>query len=279
MKHFSTIAALWSLLWLPLAAQTPNAVQVEDVTVDVGGYRLQFHVMGGTSPAIVFEAGGGDNSSVWKGIVPVVAGKTGARIITYDRAGLGQSEPDPRPYIITGEVEALERALKQLRVDGGVILVGHSYGGFVTTLFASRNPSEVKGLVLLDSNLAPYFTDAVIERMQRQRAAGPARVNPQLPQDPGRAAVGERVGLAFPETVRIMRGVTLPASLRITDIMAERPPAQPPDDAAWLRVHQEFDKAAPNRRGLIATGSGHNVMVRRSELVIDEIVAMFEAAR
>jgi pimeloyl-ACP methyl ester carboxylesterase len=279
MKLYYTIAALWSLLSVPLAAQTPNAVEVEDVKVDVGGYRLQFHVVAGQSPAIVFEAGGGDNSSVWKDIVPVAAGKTGARIITYDRAGLGQSEPDPRPYSITGEVEALERGLKQLRVDTGVILVGHSYGGFLTTLFASRNPSDVKGLVLVDPNLAPYFTDAVIERMQRQRAAGPPQVNPQLPPDPGRVAVGERVGPAFPETVRIMRGVTLPANLRITDIVAERPPAQPPDDAAWLRAHQEFDKAAPNRRGVIAAGSGHYVMLRRPELVIDEITAMFQAVR
>src|SRR6516225_9207182 len=53
----------------------------------------------------------------------------------------------------------------------------------------------------------------------------------------------------------------LPPNLRITDIVSEKQMIPPPNEelgpggAAWLRVHQDFDKAGPNRRGLIATGN------------------------
>ena len=69
-----------------------------------------------------------------------VARNTGARLITYDRAGFGQSDPNPAPYDITQEVGGLERGLKQLQVNGDLILVAHSYGGFLATLFAARKP-------------------------------------------------------------------------------------------------------------------------------------------
>jgi hypothetical protein len=45
------------MLCLPLPAQAPNAIPTQDVKVDVGGCRLQFHVVPGKSPAILFEAG------------------------------------------------------------------------------------------------------------------------------------------------------------------------------------------------------------------------------
>jgi pimeloyl-ACP methyl ester carboxylesterase len=244
--------------------------------VDVGGYRLQFHVMPGKSPTIIFEAGGGDDSSVWDSTVRMVGAQTGARMITYDRAGLGQSDPNPAPYSITQEVEALERGLRVLHVSGDVIVVAHSYGGFVSTLFAARNPSVVKGLVLIDPNLASFFTDTVIDRLSKGWAAQRAELRKANPEH---FAALDRVLIRFPETVHTMRSVNLPAGLPITDIVAEHPPVPPPDDAGWLPAHRAFDKAAPNRRGVFATGSGHYIMRDRPELVVDEIVAMFHATQ
>ena len=274
---------LRALLVLPLAfllmggsvrAQNPNPIQ--DVKVNVGGYRLQFHIVEGKSLTIVFEAGGGDDSSVWRDIVPAVARQTGARMITYDRAGFGQSDANPGPYSITEEVEALERGLKQLQINGDLILVAHSYGGFVATLFAARNTSMVRGVVLIDANLAPVFTDTVVEGMMKQ---APQQLEQMRIENPQRAAGLAKLMNVFPETVRTMRNVTLPTDLRVMDIVAQHPPMQPPDDAAWIRVHQDFDRQSPNRRGVIATGSGHNVMRDRPALVIDEIVAMFQRAQ
>ena len=263
-----------------LPAQGPNPVQ--DAKVDVGGYRLQFHVMPGESPSILVEAGGGDDSSTWRDTLPAVARKTGARLITYDRAGFGESDPNPDPYNITQEVEGLERGLKQLQVNGDLILVAHSYGGFLATLFAARNPTEVKGLVLVDANLAPFFTDAVINAMVSLNRGS---IEQLKKENPLKARAQDRMREAFSETVHTMLKVTLQASLKVTDIVSEKPPPPPfneapgPGSAAWLQVHQEFDKAASTHRGIIATGSGHYIMRQRPDLLVDEIAAMFQAVQ
>jgi len=53
---------------LGLLAQEADPVQ--DAKVDVGGYRLQFHIVPGESPTILFEADGNDDSSKWRDTVP-----------------------------------------------------------------------------------------------------------------------------------------------------------------------------------------------------------------
>jgi pimeloyl-ACP methyl ester carboxylesterase len=271
---------LWFMLCLPLVAQAQNAIPTQDRKVDLGGYGLQFHVVPGKSPAILLEAGGGDDSSTWRDTVPAVAGRTGAKLITYDRAGFGESDANPAPYSITQEVEDLERGLKQLQVSGDLILVAHSYGGFLATLFAARNPTVVKGLVLVDANLAPSFTDAVVDQLTRLQGGA---LEQAKKQNAKLGAALERMSYGFPDTVRTMRGVKLPPNLKVTDIVSQLPSPRPlkdvpgPGSAPWLEVHRDFDKAAPNRRGILATGSGHYIMRDRPELVVDEVAAMFVA--
>ena len=248
----------------------------------MGGYGLQFHVVPGKAPTIIFEAGGGDDSSTWRDTIPAVAGNIGAWLITYDRAGFGQSDPNPAPYDITQEVGGLEQGLKQLEVSGDLILVAHSYGGFLATLFAARNPSAVKGLVLIDANLAPFFTDAVINAREPMNRSS---IEQLKFENPLKATAQERQRKAFSETVRTMLGITLPPGLKVTDIVSEKPPPPPlneapgPGSAAWLQVHQEFDKAAPKRRGIVATGSGHYITRDRPDLVTGEIAEMWRAAQ
>ena len=78
---------------------------------------------------------------------------------------------------------------------------------------------------------------------------------------------------------------TLPSNLRVTDIVSEKllfalPNAElRPGSSPWLPEQQDFDRAAPNRRGIIATGSGYYIMRDRPNLVIDETAAMFQAAQ
>src|SRR5262245_44047579 len=98
--------------------------------IDVGGYRLNFNVARGTTTqTILFESGGGDDSSVWNDVAPAIGQRTEATVVTYDRAGSGKSEPAPGPYKIDEEVTALERGLSQLGLQKNLVIVAHSYGG------------------------------------------------------------------------------------------------------------------------------------------------------
>ena len=97
-------------------------------------------------PTVVFEAGGGDDSSVWATIEPEVRRNNHVRTFLYDRAGLGKSDPPPAgEYRIHDEAEAFVQALDARRIRGPIVLVAHSYGGFVATLFAAADPRASPG--------------------------------------------------------------------------------------------------------------------------------------
>ena len=63
--------------------------------VDVGGHSLNLLIGGQGSPAVIFEGGFGAGIASWSTVQKDVA--TFAQTVSYDRAGLSQSEPGPKP--------------------------------------------------------------------------------------------------------------------------------------------------------------------------------------
>lgn len=243
--------------------------------VDVGGYQLNFNITRacGCAPTIIFEAGGGCDSSVWLNLSKAVSSQTGATTIAYDRSGFGKSQSNPAPYSIVKEVEALEQGLKQLKIDGQLVLVAHSYGGFLATLFAARNPERVDGIVLIDANLASFLTDARVDQLMKDFAKNREAIQSTSPNL-------MRVLDAFDKTVLTMRKVSLPTTIPVIDIVAEYPPMEAAEErAAWKRVHEEFVKSAANRKLVMAIGSSHFVMADKPELVTSKIVSMVSQVR
>jgi len=87
---------------------------VVDTLVNVGDYRLHFRIYPRSEPAVLLESGGGADASYWNDLAPLLARETGATIITYDRAGYGESDLPSTPYDIRLEVAGLWRGLEQL---------------------------------------------------------------------------------------------------------------------------------------------------------------------
>ena len=81
------------------------------VMVDVGGYRLHFNCTGKGDATVILEAGGGTFSLSWALVQAAAAKAAGVRVCSYDRAGLGWSEPYPGPYSVMEEIEALHLSL------------------------------------------------------------------------------------------------------------------------------------------------------------------------
>lgn len=137
------------------AAQTPVPV-ITDLSyirparwVDIGGGRtMNILCVGHGSPTVIFDAGLGDQIRAWAMVQPAIATK--AKACSYDRAGLGFSDPSGRPGTAANAVDDLRRLLKASSIQPPYILVGHSLSGMYAQLFADRYRSEVVGMVLVD---------------------------------------------------------------------------------------------------------------------------------
>ena len=117
--------------------------------VDVGqGRRINLFCMGQGDTTVVLEGGGFDWSVTWALVQPAVAART--RVCSYDRAGLGYSDPSPRPPTPANIVDDLHTLLDRAGIRGSKVFVGHSMGGFNVKLYAATYPDEVAGMVLID---------------------------------------------------------------------------------------------------------------------------------
>lgn len=107
---------------------------------------LRWMEAGTGGPTVVLDAASGTPSLSWTPVLPALAERT--RVIAYDRAGLGASDP-AMPVAIDSEVEDLA-ALLSGAGNGPCVLVGHSWGGMLAQLVAWEHPELVAGLVLVD---------------------------------------------------------------------------------------------------------------------------------
>lgn len=117
--------------------------------VEVEGRVLHLRENGKGSPTVLLETGLGGMSSAWGWLQPEIA--TFARVVSYDRPGLGWSPPDGEaPHAV--RARRLYEALKKLGIPGPYLLVGHSMGGLLVRVFHDLYPDEVVGACLIDAS-------------------------------------------------------------------------------------------------------------------------------
>jgi pimeloyl-ACP methyl ester carboxylesterase len=141
--------------WTLTTAQTPTSsppIPAPGQLVDLGGWRVHLHCTGearASQPTVILEAGAGGFSVDWSLVQPAVA--RFARVCSYDRSGFGWSDLGPRPRMMRQSVWELHTLLQKADVRPPYVLVGHSAGGILARLYAFTYPTEVVGMILLDS--------------------------------------------------------------------------------------------------------------------------------
>lgn len=92
--------------------------------------------------------GFGNEAHIWDDFAPLVAPHY--RTLALDHRGHGRSDWDPEGrYEIDDFVADVEAVCAALGIER-LVLVAHSLGGRVATLFAGRHPERMAGLVLVD---------------------------------------------------------------------------------------------------------------------------------
>jgi len=247
--------------------------QAPDTLVDVGGYKLHFVIFKGKGIPILFDAGGGEDATTWNKILRPIAERTATTIITYDRAGFGQSTFDTTTHGIGNGMTGLETALKKLGYDGDIMLVAHSQGGLYAQLYAARHPDKVKTAVLIDATTTCFYDEkrlAATQRMINQQNTDKAKAS-----NPGRYFQGAD----FSDNIEYMRKFAFPTTIPVTDFVSDHPPFQDSTDINdWKRCHAEFAAASSNRTGILASNCGHFIFNDDPALVINAIVKAYNAA-
>jgi pimeloyl-ACP methyl ester carboxylesterase len=171
--------------------------------VSIGTHRLHIRCDGDGAPTVIFDAALGGSSLSWSLVQPAVARLT--RACSYDRAGFGWSDAGPLPRTASRIADELQALLRAADVPPPYVLVGHSYGGLVMRMYASRHRSEVAGLVLIEPAIPEQWSNPTDQ--QRALIARGVRLC-------GYGAAAARRGLA-----RLVSGLVRVGALRAARVL------------------------------------------------------------
>ena len=273
--------------------------------VEVDGLRMHLVCIGQGSPTVVLDSGLSNSWLHWYKVQPEVA--KFARVCSYDRAGLGWSDPRPGPRTSKVIAEELHTLLRNAHVAPPFVLVGHSIGGLNMQMYASLYHSEVSGMVLVDSVHADQrrVFGADFQRgseywtrfMKRNRWLMPFGI-PRLLGWCGTSLPGRRAELrAFDCTVQQTRGWLAEESggeassdqVRATGPLGDFPlavisrgpanEAQKPFFAVWYKLQDSLAHRSTHGRRIIAEGAGHDIHLDRPGVVIAAIRDVWDQCR
>lgn len=230
--------------------------------VDVGGHSLNLLTGGQGSPAVVFEGGFGAGIASWSTVQKEVAAFT--RTVSYDRAGLGQSESGPKPRSAKQIATELHTALEKAGVKPPYVLVGHSFGGIYVRVFAEMYPKEVVGLVLLDPSQESYN-----EWLKKNHPARLKDAQAQIARSPeGVRAEDAATEASYAEA----RAAKVPPGVFVTLLSATEDETMPADARrVWIEKHKEWIATVPGAKHIVVEKTGHFIQAQQPKLVIDTI--------
>jgi len=127
--------------------------------VTAHNHKLHLHCEGKGPVTVFLVAGLNEFSLHWSGLQPLLARET--KTCSYDRAGLGWSEPAEHAPALDNSVSDLHELLQARGDKSPVVLVGHSYGAVLVRLYAQRFPENIKAIVLLDP-ASEYMPERII---------------------------------------------------------------------------------------------------------------------
>ena len=261
--------------------------------VDIGGHRLHVLCSGSGTPSVILETGLGGSTADWGFVQPEVAGFT--QVCSYDRAGMGYSDPGPSPRTTRRMTYELAQLLDRAGIPGPVVLVGASIGGLVVRVFASEHPERVAGLVLVDAShedqdadvpriapFVPLLSSLGIFRLLGV-TFGPPPASLASTVRPFAEATGFRVAAyqgAVDEFTHLRHSAAeVKATRRQLSIPVVVVTAGQGTDAAWLKLQR--DQVGLSQRGcqIIAEQSGHGVALGQPGVVVRAIRASVDAVR
>jgi pimeloyl-ACP methyl ester carboxylesterase len=276
---------------------------VERRELDRGGRALRWLEAGEGEPTIVFEAGAMSPVAGFAAVFKALAADH--RVIAYDRAGYGAS--DPAPFDLDLQLGDLMAVLEEAG-PGPRVLVGHSWGGLLAQLVSWARPELVSGLVLIDPSHESFWSEFLTPESRAEMGRHPSRTSPasedprsadvlrwsrELATDIGRSVGGdphveellieaclsyletdEQLFMYLDEVPMILDHLDEMVARRSQGVWPKVPVAlltatmgRPEESTAQVLAVQDQVVAAVNGRHVIVSDAGHYIHVDRPDLV------------
>lgn len=245
-------------------------------TVDLGGYELTACIRpGDTSIPVVHVNALGTTQDQWDLVVPRLFQHT---TITYDRAGIGDSDPLPpqlldQPRTLGALAEELHRMLDALMARPPYVVVGHSIGALIALMYTARHYDHTAGLVLVDGTPVTHLANS----RWPTREGGEENPGSSILDVPG--SVTELTTTTVPE---VPTAVLASAPGRWTRLCAADTAAYAPLtpeqlDQQWQHEQQMLARKL-NATLITADWAGHHIPTDQPELVAACISAVHASA-
>jgi pimeloyl-ACP methyl ester carboxylesterase len=275
--------------------------------VDLGGRKMHINCSGESSPTVILDSGLGDSSLSWHKVQPEIA--KFIRVCSYDRAGLGYSDPSSRPRTSRVIAEELHDLLQAAGVAPPYVIVGHSMGGFDVRLYTSMYPQEVVGMILVDAshpdqeNRFPAELKSMEGSWQREAQFIAQTMPFGVPRVLGLCDEGaidraadcnghtarERMAeiRAFPESAT-QAAATGPFGDLPLAVLSHDPDKASNDlphelsksvNKLWEAMQEDLARLSTRSTQMVAKNSGHYIQMDRPDVVIDAVRNVVDQAR
>ena len=279
--------------------------------VDIGGGRKMYLECSGTgSPTVVLISGKGNGAADWSEVLdpadpvhdadydamawgkgdlhksdsavfPMVSRFT--RVCAYDRPGVrldgpDQSTPVAQPHPADQAADDLHRLLTAAGEPGPYVLVPHSYGGVVATLFARTWPDDVDGLVMVDT-VTPLMREVASPEAVAKWDAFNRRSVPEAPEAVMLIDAFAKIDAASP--LRELPAVVLSCRQAMATAIRRKGERSgwPASPSRTGEASETLLATSLNAKFVTKTNSGHNIYAYSPQLVIDAIREVVDDVR
>jgi haloalkane dehalogenase len=167
----TVLAAMLAIVQMPFALSTfaqkipPAAISpefpYESRFIEVLGSQMHYVEKGEGDP-VLFLHGQPTSSYLWRNIMPHVERQ--ARTIAVDNIGFGKSDQPDLDYVFADHYRYIEAFIDALDLRN-ITLVVHDWGSGLGLHYAEQHPYNVKGIVLMESIVAPMLPAESYEAM------------------------------------------------------------------------------------------------------------------
>lgn len=226
-----------------------------------------YTIITNTKYLIVFEAGLGDNHSIWnqKNLPATIGAKQD--VLLYDRAGYGKSGKGPEPRNIATLSSELDSLITKFSNDRKVILVGHSLGGMIIRDYAVKNPQKIAGLLFVDPSHENFNRPTQTQENLIKLLVGIKSIGAKM--EAQELIENAKYMVTIPNLPNVP--VIVLTSMKQDETNTKSDNAYNKTRQDWYNAHEKLKKGVIDFTHISTTKSGHYIFLEEPNLVLENL--------